>query len=246
MDDDRSEREAHQNEGRPKAQPDDAPQPEPQASDMDVIERPAGLYRVKPEAQRLLRPIVGALVSRGVSADGVTLAAIPVAAFGGLCLALSDTWPVLLLAVPVLAALRLVLNLLDGQVARQTGTTHAMGEVLNEIGDRVSDILFIGGLAFVAAVGPALGFAAVIAALLASYAGVTASVVGAGRQYGGVMSKPGRMITLAVMGPLAYMLDASWPLVAAAWLITVGGLMTLAQRLWATRRALAASDGDLQ
>jgi len=244
MDDDRSEREAHQNEGRPKAQPDDALHPEPQAPGMDAIERPAGLYRVKPEAQRVLRPMVGALVSRGVSADGVTLAAIPVAALGGLCLALSDTRPALLLAVPVLAALRLVLNLLDGQVARRTGTTHAMGEVLNEMVDRISDVLFIGGLAFIAAVGPALGLAAVIAALLASYAGITASAVGAGRQYGGVMSKPGRMITLAVMGPLAFMLGVSWPLVAAAWLIIVGGLLTLAQRLRATRRALEAGESE--
>jgi CDP-diacylglycerol--glycerol-3-phosphate 3-phosphatidyltransferase len=210
---------------------------------MNVMERPAGLYRVKPEAQRVLGPIVSALVARGVSADAVTLAAIPVAAVGGLCLALSDAWPVLLLAVPFLAALRLVLNLIDGQVARKTGTTHAMGEVLNEMGDRIADVLFIGGLAFVPAVGPALGLAAAVAALLASYAGITARAVGAGRQYGGLMSKPGRMISLAVAAPLALILGASWPLTAAAWLIIVGGLATMAVRLRATRRALDRDSG---
>jgi phosphatidylglycerophosphate synthase len=75
-------------------------------------------------------------------------------ALGGLCRALADSFVALLLAVPFLAVLRLIMNLVDGQMARRTGTTHPMGEVLNEVGDHLSDILFVGGLAFVAAVAP--------------------------------------------------------------------------------------------
>ena len=202
-------------------------------------QRPAGLYRIKPEAQRLVRPMVDTLVSRGASADVVTLAAMPVAALGGLCLALSDSLPALLLVVPVLAATRLILNLLDGLVARRTGTTHPLGELLNELGDRISDTLFIGGLAFVAGVGPLLTLAAVIAALLSSYAGVAARALGAPRQYGGIMSKPGRMITLSVAAPLSFFVSAPWPLLAATWVILVGSLVTLAQRFVSTRKALA-------
>lgn len=197
-----------------------------------------GWYRVKPAAQRALRPLVDACVSRGVRADQVTLAAIPVAALGGLCLALSDSVAPLLLAVPILATARLVLNLVDGQVARRTGTTHPMGEVLNEVGDRLSDILFVGGLAFVAAVGPLLAASAVIASVLASYAGIAARAVGLPRQYGGVMSKPARMLVLAVAAPLAFALDAAWPLQVGAWLILAGALVTLVQRLLATRAAV--------
>jgi CDP-diacylglycerol--glycerol-3-phosphate 3-phosphatidyltransferase len=197
-----------------------------------------GLYRTKPAAQRLVRPLVDACVSRGVRADVVTLAAVPVAALGGLCLALSGAVPVLLLVVPVLAAVRLILNLIDGQLARRTGTSHPWGEVLNELGDRIADVLFIGGLTFVAAVGPLLALGAVTAAVLASYAGVVARAVGASRQYGGVMSKPGRMTVLAVAAPLALVLADDWPLVAGAWLILGGSLLTLAQRLRSTRRRL--------
>lgn len=203
-----------------------------------------GLYRTKPAAQRLVRPLVDACVDRGISADAVTLAAIPVAALGGACLALSDDVPALLLAVPVLAAIRLVLNLIDGQVARRTGSTHAWGEVLNELGDRIADVLFIGGLAFVSAVDPMLALGAVIAALLASYAGVVARATGAPRQYGGVMSKPGRMIVLAVAAPLAFITADSWPLVLGAWLILLGSLVTLGQRLRSTRRWLSQADGE--
>ncbi len=200
--------------------------------------RPAGLYRMKPAAQRLVRPLVDASLSLGVSADVLTLAAIPVAALGGLCLALSDGAPVLLLLVPFLAALRLILNLVDGQVARQTGTAHPMGEVLNELGDRIADVLFIGGLAFVPEVGPLLALSAAIAALLASYVGITSRAVGASRQYAGVMSKPGRMIVLAGAAPLAFVVAAAWPLVIAAWLILGGALLTLVQRILVTRSAV--------
>jgi CDP-diacylglycerol--glycerol-3-phosphate 3-phosphatidyltransferase len=203
-----------------------------------------GLYRIKPAAQRMVRPLIDVCVSRGVSADSLTLAAIPVAALGGLCLAVSDTLSVLLLAVPFVAGTRLILNLIDGQVARRTGTTHAMGEVFNEVGDRISDILFIGGLAFVAAVGPLLALAAVVAAQLSSYAGVSARAVGVPRQYGGVMSKPGRMIVLAVSAPLAFILGTDWPLVAGAWLVLAGSLVTLAQRIRATHRLVADNAGS--
>lgn len=208
---------------------------------MDV--RPAGLYRMKPAAQRLVGPLVAAAVSRGVSADTLTLAAIPVAALGGLCLALSGDLSVLLLAVPLLAAARLILNLADGQVARQTGTSHPIGEVANELGDRIADVLFIGGLAFVAEVGPLLALSAAIAALLASYAGIVSRAVGGPRQYGGVMSKPGRMIVLAVAAPLAFVLGAAWPLAGAAWLILAGALVTLAQRVLATRATAEGGNG---
>ena len=201
---------------------------------------PAGLYRVKPAAQRLVWPLVDASVKHGVSADALTIAAIPLAALGGLCLALSDSMPVLLLVVPLLAATRLILNLIDGQVARETGTAHPMGELLNELGDRVSDLLFIGGLAFVATVGPTLALAAVVAALLSSYTGVAAKAAGVPRQYGGIMSKPGRMITLSVAAPLAFIVADGWPLLAAAWVILVGALITLVQRLLAARAAVAS------
>jgi CDP-diacylglycerol---glycerol-3-phosphate 3-phosphatidyltransferase len=202
---------------------------------------PAGLYRVKPAAQRLLRPLEDALVARQVSADALTFAAVPVAAAGGACLALSGQLPLLLAAVPVLAAARLILNLLDGQVARRRGTSRPMGEVWNETCDRVGDVLFIGGLAFVPAVGALLALSAALAAVLASYVGITAKAAGAPRQYGGIMSKPGRMITLAVAAPLALVSANDGWLVLAAVVILVGSLLTLAGRLRASAKALGTT-----
>ena len=94
------------------------------------------------------------------------------------------------------------------------------------------------------AVGPGLALAAVIAAILASYAGVLARAVGTPRQYRGVMSKPGRMITLAIAAPLAFVLAADWPLSTAAWIILIGSLVTLLQRVLATRVVLEDGVGE--
>jgi phosphatidylglycerophosphate synthase len=197
-----------------------------------------GLYRLKPASQAVVAPAARWLVRRRVSPDLLTWAAVPVGLGGGLCLALSASFPALLLLVPVAAVLRLALNLLDGMVARDSGSTHAMGEIWNELGDRLADIGFVGGLAFHPAVDPRLALGAVIAAVLASYVGITARAAGGRRQYGGLMSKPGRMATLAVAAVLAFALDDPVWLMLAAWVILIGGVVTAVTRIVAASREL--------
>lgn len=193
-----------------------------------------GLYRLKPASQRLVRPLEDLAVARGVTPDALTIAAIPVSFLGGLALAEWRAFPAGLLAVPFLAAGRLVLNLLDGLVARRTGVARPVGEVLNELGDRTCDVLFLGGLALAPGVDPRLGGAALVASLLASYAGITSRAAGARRQYGGVMSKPGRMIVVSAGALGAWLTSDPLWLSAAAAVITIGALLTLAQRVRAT------------
>jgi phosphatidylglycerophosphate synthase len=169
--------------------------------------------------------------------DLLSALAVLVAGIGGACLALAQVAAALLLAVPFLAALRLALNVLDGAVARRLAVSRPMGEMWNELGDRMCDVLFIGGLVFHPAVDARLVLAAVVAALLASYAGITARAAGGSRQYTGLMSKPGRMVVLAVAAPLAFITgDHRLWLNGALVVIALGGLLTLVQRLIAARR----------
>jgi CDP-diacylglycerol--glycerol-3-phosphate 3-phosphatidyltransferase len=197
-----------------------------------------GLYRLKPASQRLVRPLEDLAVARGLTPDALTLLALPVSLFGGLALASWLAFPLGLLAVPLLAGTRLVLNLLDGLVARRTGSARPLGEVWNELGDRACDVLFIGGLALAPGVDPRLGAAAVIGALLASYSGLAAKAAGGTRQYGGIMSKPGRMSVLAIAAPLTWATtDPVWLTVAAA-AVAIGALLTLLQRIRATAAEL--------
>lgn len=195
-----------------------------------------GLYGLKPAVSRGLEPIVGGLAARRVNPDVLSALAVVVAALGGACLALAASVPLLLLAVPLLAAVRLLLNVLDGAVARRGGVARPMGEMWNELGDRVCDTLFMGGLAFHPAVDTRLVAAAVVAALLASYAGITARAAGGVRQYTGVMSKPGRMVLLAIAAPLTFITSDNRCLNLGLIIIAVGALITLIQRLIAARR----------
>jgi CDP-diacylglycerol--glycerol-3-phosphate 3-phosphatidyltransferase len=195
-----------------------------------VSGRGAGLYRLKAPSQRLVRPLAGWLARRDVAPDLITAAGIVPALLGGACLAVAAWHPLALLAVPFLAAGRLVANLLDGMVAREFGASRPLGEIWNEMADRLGDVLFIGGLAFCPAVDSRLALAAAVMPLLASYVGLAAKAAGGRRGYGGIMSKPGRMGVLAVAAPLAWASgDLRW-LAAAAAVIAGGGLVTLGQR----------------
>lgn len=201
---------------------------------------PEGLYRVKPRIQAGLQPVVGVLARGGVTADGLTLAALVVSAAGGAAITFSPRQPALLLLVPLLAAVRLVLNILDGMVARASGRpARRIGEIWNELGDRAADVVFLAGLAAVPAVGPTLALLAIVAALLASYAGLASRAAGGRRLYGGIMSKPGRMITLGVAAPLAFLLADATPLVIGTVVIAAGSLLTFVQRLVTAVRELA-------
>ena len=106
------------------------------------------LYATKGAINARLVPLVDRLAKAGVTPDQVTLAAVPVAVLGGACLLLSSAVPWLLLVVPLLVVLRIVLNLVDGNMARRTGRIHPRGELYNEVGDRLADVAFLAPVAF--------------------------------------------------------------------------------------------------
>lgn len=188
------------------------------------------LYAGKAAMLGRLAPLVERLVRAGVSADAVTLAALPVAALAALCLALSPAAPALLLAVPVLAGLRILLNLLDGAVARRTASSHPRGELFNELGDRLADIAFLAPVAILPGASPTIVLLGVTIGVLASYVGITTRAAGGERIYRGILSKPGRMALLSVAA-LAWLVvgDAAW-----TWfgpLLLLGTFLTLLERV---------------
>jgi CDP-diacylglycerol--glycerol-3-phosphate 3-phosphatidyltransferase len=188
------------------------------------------LYRSKSAIVRGLEPVVGWLARAGVRPDAVTLAAVPVGVVAGGCLLLSPTVPALLLAVPILAILRLVLNLLDGALARQTGRTHARGELYNELGDRLADIAFLAPVAFLPGANQAAVLLGVVGTVLASFAGLVPRAAGGERIYRGILSKPGRMALLSVFAVAALVVGPT------AWgpfgpLLLIGTILTAVERI---------------
>ena len=96
--------------------------------------------------------------------------------------------------------------MLDGLVAFATGKASRRGEILNDLPDRVSDIVIFVGLAHSGWMNPFIGYWAGILAVLTSYVGLFGQALGVQRQFRGVMSKPWRMVALHIGAWLTFFL----------------------------------------
>jgi CDP-diacylglycerol--glycerol-3-phosphate 3-phosphatidyltransferase len=188
------------------------------------------LYRVKPALLRGLDPVLARLERSGIRPDALTLGAVPVGAVGGAAVLVSQSVPLILLLVPIAAAARLILNLLDGALARRTGRIHARGELFNEVGDRLADVLMLAPVAFVPGAQQATVLLGVTMAVLASFTSVATKAAGGTRSYHGILSKPGRMVLLSVSAIAVIIVGP------AAWgpfgpLLLLGASVTLLERI---------------
>jgi phosphatidylglycerophosphate synthase len=135
-------------------------------------------------------------VRHDIHPDTISYASIGASAGAALCFLFSRHHPLLLLIAPGLCYLRLWCNMLDGMVALASGKASWRGEIINELPDRISDVLIFAGVAHSGLAAPALGYWSAIMALLTAYVGTLGQAVGAKREFGGVMAKPWRMVCL--------------------------------------------------
>jgi len=151
---------------------------------------------------------------------------------------------------PVFCYLRLWFNMLDGMVALASGKASWRGEILNDLPDRISDVLIFAGVAHSGLCHMVSGYWAAILALLTAYVGMFGQAVGVQREFSGLMAKPWRMVTLHV---------GAWIFLALSWggkpvpvpagltildwtcvVIVLGCLQTIAIRLARIFKALKA------
>ena len=196
------------------------------------------LYSLKYWYTRRLGVIIQASVRRGISPDVWTAIGVIAAALG--CGALVMGW--WLLAFILLAA-RLGGANLDGAVARARGVSRPFGFVLNEIGDRVSDLFIMAGLVGLALrTGSStttvyLTLIALAAATLPTFISLAAAGAGATRLNGGPCGKTERCLAAVVAAALPQYL------VIIAWVIIMGSAVTACVRLARTATALAGRTG---
>lgn len=195
------------------------------------------LYGLKPAIVRGMDPLLGFLARARVSPDAVTLAAVPIGAIGGAAILASPRAPALLLLVPLTATLRLVCNLLDGALARRTGRVHPRGELYNEVGDRLADVLMLAPVALLPGIDGPVVWLGVVLAVLASFTSVATRAAGGRRTYRGILSKPGRMVLLSVSAIAVLVVGPD------AWapfgpLLVLGAGLTVVERIAVALREL--------
>ena len=153
----------------------------------------------RPIADAFRRTATGAVrlcVARGIHPDVISYLSIVASAAAALCFWKSATYPWLLIAGPAFCYLRLWFNMLDGMVALASGKASWRGEILNDLPDRISDVLIFVGVAHSGLNSPLSGYWAAIFALLTAYAGILGQAVGVQREFSGIMAKPWRMAVL--------------------------------------------------
>ena len=135
-------------------------------------------------------------VRHGIHADAISYLSIVASLIAAICFWKSGARPWLLIIAPLFCYLRLWFNMLDGLVAFAAGKASSRGEILNDLPDRISDIVIFVGVAHSGFMNPLIGYWAAILAVLTSYVGLFGQALGVQRQFGGVMSKPWRMVAL--------------------------------------------------
>ncbi|MEM6838777.1 MAG: CDP-alcohol phosphatidyltransferase family protein [Cyanobacteria bacterium P01_C01_bin.120] len=186
------------------------------------------LYHVKPTLQKLLRPLVRHLAHWGVTPNQITIAAIVLSGGGGLAIALYPTNPWPLLALSPVLFVRMVLNALDGTLAREYRLASPLGCLLNEVGDVVADALLYLPLALVPGVSAGWIVVLVVLAILTEFIGVLGLAIAQHRDYSGPFGKSDRAFVFGMLGlawglglPLGPWQVGIWSALSALALLTL-------------------------
>ncbi len=194
----------------------------------------------RPIAARRLRPVEGAagwLIRRRATPNLISLLGMAAALAAGLAFADAQRHPWLWLLGALLVQARLMANLLDGMVAIGRGIASPVGELFNEVPDRVSDTAVFAGLGL-AAGRPALGLGVALAAMATAYVRAVGKAAGQASDFCGPGAKQHRMAAVtafaiwAATAP-ARLADPAWLL----WLLLAMGSVTAVRRLWRLAQA---------
>ena len=128
------------------------------------------------------RALAGWLARRGVSPNAVSIAGLVCGVGAGVALATTALAPayarVAWVGAAALIGLRASANMLDGMVAVEFGRASPVGELYNEVPDRVSDATMLIGLGYASGGIAWLGYTTACAAVLVAYVRAVGRVAG--------------------------------------------------------------------
>ena len=161
---------------------------------------------------------------------------------------------IVLVAVALLLPLRLLANMLDGMLAVEKGMHSPVGDLYNEVPDRLSDVFVFAAAGYATAgawtigstdVGVALGWATALAAVLTAYVRSLGAANGIGNFFQGPMAKPARMWVM-VAAALVSLAEPLTPLAegtvfaVALVVVVAGSAATVIVRLRLVARRMTA------
>ena len=193
------------------------------------------------------------MAEAGWTPNAISVGGMVIAVVAGVVFWLTSVVPVLervwFLLGAVLVQMRLLANMFDGMVAVESDLTSPVGELYNEVPDRVSDTAILVGLGYAAGGSVVMGMAAAVAAVFTAYVRVQSVVAGAPQDFCGPMAKPQRMFVVTLVALWCGVTPTGWqPMMAGGFglptvcllVVLVGSVLTALRRLVRGGRALRA------
>ncbi|MFP3593405.1 CDP-alcohol phosphatidyltransferase family protein [Chryseobacterium sp. SIMBA_038] len=162
------------------------------------------VYKLKPKFQQLLTPILLFLNKKKITANQITISSILLSVIIGVLFWNADVSKWFFLSLPIGLLIRMALNALDGMMARKFNQTSKLGEVLNEVGDIVSDVIIFFPLLKFQPESLYLIIIFIILSIINEFAGLIGKVVGKERRYDGPMGKSDRALILGLYGLIIF------------------------------------------
>lgn len=194
------------------------------------------------------RALAAALGDAGIRPNAISLLSIAFAALAGLALwrsgEIGGDW-FLFLTAAVAIQLRLLCNMLDGLLAVEGGFKSKVGDIYNEVPDRIADVVILVGAGYgvrILPFGEILGWSAALLAVMTAYVRLLAGSLGARQLFIGPMAKQHRMFVMTVGAVAAAIEHARLGTVRALWLalavVVAGSIITFLRRLVRTASEL--------
>jgi len=151
---------------------------------------------------RIFQRMADWLVRKGASANAISVAGMFAGMLAGTLLFLTPYLAphhlerVAFILAASFVQLRLLANMLDGMVALGSGKASPVGELYNEIPDRVSDSFTLIGAGYALSGNIEIGFLAALMALFTAYVRAAGKAAGATNDFRGPMAKQQRMFLI--------------------------------------------------
>lgn len=195
------------------------------------------VYKLKPKFQQLLKPILLSLHRANVSANQITISAISLSLIIGILFWFADLNSTLFLALPIGLFLRMALNALDGMMARMYQQQSKLGEIINELGDVISDLFIYFPLLKFESSAFYLIVLFLCFSIVNEFSGVLAKAVSGQRRYDGPMGKSDRAFLIGLYGLLCFLeIDISY--YASFIFLTINFLLVISTYLRVKRSLL--------
>ena len=155
------------------------------------------MYKIKPRFQQLLKPVLNMFYKVGFTANGITWMAIFLSAVIGVMFWFFPNGHMLWIFTVGLLV-RMALNALDGMMAKTYNMTSVSGEMLNELGDVISDAVMFFPLIKLTGVNFWWVLFFIFLSMLNEFIGVLTKAATGTRRYDGPMGKSDRALILGV------------------------------------------------